>query len=81
LSQSERKESSRKKKTEKEEIFKKIDYLRQTQGKSWQQIKDELVLLENDGMIPVMNYSDKKPSYFSNEYGKWKKKQITNDIR
>jgi len=79
LSQSERKESSRKKKTEKEEIFKKIDYLRQTQAKSWIQIKDELVLLENEGMIPMMNYSDKKPSYFSNEYGKWKKKQATND--
>ncbi len=81
LSQSERKESSRKKKTEKEEVFKKIDYLRQTQGKSWTQIKDELVLLENEGMIPAMGYSDKKPAYFSNEYGKWKKKQITNDIR
>jgi len=78
LSQSERKESSRKKKSEKEEVFKKIDYLRQTQGKSWPQIKDELVLLENEGMIPVMNYADKKPTYFSNEYGKWKKKQTTN---
>jgi len=80
LTKSETKQAAKQKKKIKEEIFKKIDYMRATQGKSWLQVKEELVLQEKEGIIPEMDYASKKPVYFSNEFGKWKKKQNTNDL-
>jgi len=69
------KTATSKKKKIKEEIMKKIDYMR-NQGKSFDQIKEELVLQEKDGIIQDMGFSDKEPIYFNNWYNRWKKKQF-----
>lgn len=63
------------KKKIKDEILKKIDYMR-NEGKSFEQIKDELVLQEQQGIIPNMNFADKQPIYFNNWYNRWKKSKF-----
>ena len=74
LTKKEKKESQKQKKVVKEEIFQKIDFWRK-EGKSFTNIKEELVLMQNEGKIPDMGYSDKTSAYFSNRYNEWKKKQ------
>jgi len=61
-------------KTQREEIMKKIHYMHSTEGKSFKQIKDELVIMQVDGVIPDMGYETKDPIYFSNLWNRWKKK-------
>lgn len=75
LTISEKKQTVKVKKKIKEDIFRKMQYWRETEKKSWDQIKEELVALQNDGIISDMGYADKKPEYFSNRYGDWKRKQ------
>jgi len=61
------------KKKEKEEILKKIDYMRTTEGKSFEKIKEELVLMQTEGKIPDLDFANKEPTYFSNWYNRWKR--------
>ena len=68
----------KKKKTQKEEIMKKIDYMITTEKKSFKQVKDDLVSMESEGIIPDMGYNKKSPIYFNNMYLRWKKKQGVN---
>lgn len=75
LSSSEQKQISKNNKKIKETIFKKLQYMREIEKKSWPQIKDELVLLEGNGVIPQMDYENQTPKNLSNMYGKWKSKQ------
>ncbi len=77
LTTRERKQAIQNKKKQKDDIFKRIENWRVVEGKSYPQIKEELVQLQKDGVIPDIGYANKTPAYFSNEYGKWKKKQIT----
>ena len=67
-------QENKKKKAIKEEILKKIHYMHSTEGKSFKQIKDELVIMQNDGVIPNMGYEDRDPIYFNNLWNRWKKK-------
>ncbi len=46
------------------------------EGKSFEQIKNELVLLEQQGIIQNMEFTNKDPIYFSNWYNRWKKKHL-----
>jgi len=75
LTTKEKKQAINNKKKQKDDIFKRIDNWRVVEGKSWPQIKEELVQLQKDGVIPDMGYVHRTPAYFSNEYAKWKKKQ------
>jgi len=74
LTKPEQKKSVQQRKKVKEEILRKIDYMRATEQKSWDAIKEELVLQENEGIIPNMGFESKTSVYFSNWYGIWKKK-------
>lgn len=76
--QSEEKTASRQKKAVKEDILQKIDYMKINQHKTFPEIKDELVSMESQEMIPNMGYSEKDPGYFNRWYLRWKKKQNTN---
>jgi len=76
LSKSEQKQISKTNKKIKEEIWKKIQHMKETEKKSWIQIKDELISQENSGLIPSMGYENQTPKNLSNAYGKWKLKQI-----
>jgi len=60
----------------KETILKKIDHMHIDDGKSFKQIKDELVQMQTDGIIPNMGFEDKEPIYFNNLWNRWKKKNI-----
>jgi len=44
---------------------------------SFKQIKDELVQMQQDGIIPNMDYEDKDPIYFNNLWNRWKRKNKT----
>ncbi len=74
LSKSEQKQITKNNKRIKDEIFKKIQQMRETEKRSWPQIKEELVLQENKGLIPQMEYENQTPKNLSNAYGKWKQK-------
>lgn len=74
-SNSEQKANVKKMRMIKEEIYKKIAYMRETEDKSWQQIKEDLVSMEKEGIIPNMEYAERDEKYFSNRYGDWKRKQ------
>ena len=47
-----------------------------TEGKSFKQIRDELIQMQIEGIIPNMDYEDKEPIYFNNLWNRWKKKNI-----
>ena len=61
LSKSEQKQISKTNKKIKEEIFKKIQHMKDTEKKSWTQIKEELVSQENAGLIPQIGYENQTP--------------------
>ncbi len=61
-------------KSQKEDLLKKIDYMVVSEKKSFKEVKDELVVLENSGAIPNFGVSEKDPKYFNNMYLKWKKR-------
>lgn len=67
--------NSHQKRKIKETILKKIDHMHETEGKSFKQIKDELVQMQTDGEIPNMGYEEREPIYFNNLWNRWKKKQ------
>jgi hypothetical protein len=69
--------NSHQKKKTKEDILKKIDHMHVTDGKSFKQIKDYLVQMQTDGIIPNMGYDDKEPIYFNNLWNRWKNKNMT----
>ena len=64
--------------TSKEDILKKIDHMHVTDGKSFKQIKNELVQMQSDGIIPNMGYDEKEPIYFNNLWNRWKNKNMSN---
>jgi len=66
--------NSQQKKKTKKDILMKIDQMHITDGKSFKQIKDDLVAMQRDGMIPNMGFEDKEPIYFNNLWNRWKKK-------
>ncbi len=76
LSKSKQKQISKNNKKIKDEIFKKIQQLKEIEKKSWSQIRDELISQENSGQIPQMGYENQTPKNLSNAYGKWRVKQI-----
>jgi len=75
LSKKEKKLAVQQQRKFRDEIWKKVERMRETEQKDWTQIKQELVLQENEGVIPDMRFASKTNAYFSNEYNKWKKKQ------
>ena len=62
------------KKAIKQEICKKIHYMHTTEGKSFKQVKEGIVIMEKDGVIPDMGYEAKEPIYFNNLWNRWKNK-------
>jgi len=75
LSKKERNELSRNTKKIKDDILTRISQMKEVEKKSWEKIREELIQLEIDGIIPNMDFEEKTPIYLSNWYGKWKKKQ------
>lgn len=61
----------------KEDILKKIHQMHADDDKSFKQIKDELVQMEKNGVIPNMGYEDKEPIYFNNLWNRWKTRSNT----
>ena len=47
-----------------------------TDGKSFKQIKEDLIQMQTDGIIPNMGYEYKEPIYFNNLWNRWKNKNI-----
>ncbi len=45
-----------------------------TERKSFKQVKEGLVIMEKDGVIPDMGYEAKEPIYFNNLWNRWKNK-------
>jgi len=74
LSKFEQKKTVQQKKKTKEEILKKIERMRGIEQKSWDEIKEELILQQTEGIIPNMGFESKTTVYLSNWYGVWKKK-------
>ena len=70
--------SSHQKKKTKEEILKKINHMHVTDGKSFKQIRDDLIQMQSDGIIPNMGFEDKEPIYFNNLWNRWKNKNMPN---
>lgn len=66
--------NSHQKKKFKENILNKIHHMHVNDGKSFKVIKDELVQMQTDGIIPNMGYEDKEPIYFNNLWNRWKNK-------
>jgi len=73
LSKKEQKIASQNKKKIKEDIMIRIVQMRDVEKKSWDNIKEELVALQDTGVIPQMEFENKTPVYFSNWYGSYKK--------
>jgi len=71
----EKKSAIQSKKKTKEEILKKIDYMRQIEGKSFEKIKEELVLMQTEGKIPDMDFANKGTLVLNNWYNRWKHSQ------
>lgn len=57
----------------KNEILQKIDFMVLSENKSFKQIRDEIVLMEAEGKIPNLGFTNKDAKYFNNLYLKWKK--------
>jgi len=57
----------------------KIEFWRK-EGKSFQNIKEELILMQNEGKIPDMDYENKTTAYLSNRFGDWMKRQTTPEL-
>jgi len=70
--------SSHQKKKTKEEILKKINHMHVTDGKSFKQIRDDLIQMQTDGIIPNLGFEDKEPIYFNNLWNRWKNKNMPN---
>ncbi len=47
-----------------------------TDEKSFKQIKEDLIQMQTEGIIPSMGYEDKEPIYFNNLWNRWKKKNM-----
>jgi len=62
------------KKKFKEDILKKIHHMHVNDSKSFKQIKEDLVQMQTNGIIPNMGYEDKEPIYFNNLWNRWKNK-------
>ena len=75
LSKSEQKQVSKVNKKIRDENMKKIQHMKEVENKSWIQIKEKMVSLENAGLIPQMGYENQTPKNLSNAFGKWKLKQ------
>ncbi len=61
------------KKKVKEDIMIRIVQMRDVEKKTWDSIKEELVALQDAGVIPPMDFENKSGVYFSNWYGSYKK--------
>lgn len=70
----EQRETTKENKATKEDLMKRINYMHVTEGKPFKVIKDEIVDLEANGIIPNMSYAEKSPKYFNDMWLKWKKK-------
>jgi hypothetical protein len=71
----EKKEPNSSDKKVREQILQKIDYMVQTEKKSFKQVREDLIQMETDGVIPNFGCSEKDSKYFNNMYLKWKKIQ------
>jgi len=74
LTKREQKEASKQSKAIKEDVMLRMLQMRDVEKKSWVEIQEELVALQNSGVLPQMEYETKDGKYFSNLYGKFKKK-------
>ncbi len=50
--------------------------MHETDGKSFKQIRDDLIQLQTEGIIPNMGFEDKEPIYFNNLWNRWKKRNM-----
>ncbi len=75
VSKKERKEATKNMKKIKEDIMIRIKQMREVEKKNWNKILEELIALQDAGIIPQMGYEDKSQVYLSNWYGTWKKNQ------
>lgn len=55
------------------EILQKIDYMVTQEKKSFKQIRDDIIQMITEGLLPDLGYADKDAKYFNNMYLKWKK--------
>jgi|APSaa5957512535_1039671.scaffolds.fasta_scaffold23869_2 hypothetical protein len=74
LSKKEQKIAVKQNKAIRSDVMKRIIFMREKENKNWGSIKSELILLQNDGVIPQMGYETRTEAYFSNWYGKDKDK-------
>ncbi len=79
LTRKEKKQSRTEKLKVKEQIMQKIDLWRK-EGKSFPKIKEELILMQNDGKIPQMGYENRTIAYLSNRYNDWKKQKAMPEL-
>lgn len=75
LNKKEQKIASLNKKKVKEDILNRMRLMRDVENKTWDDIKNELVTLQDAGVIPPMDFENKSSVYFSNWYGTYKKSQ------
>jgi hypothetical protein len=73
MTKTDRKTGVQKKKELKETIMKRIHQMRTVGKKSFAEIKTELIVLQNEGIIPDMGYAERKPIYFNILYNRWSK--------
>lgn len=72
ISKGDRKIATKEKKDMKNFICKKIHHMRTVDGKSFAEVKIELVALQRGGDIPDMGYEKRDPVYFNVMYLRWK---------
>lgn len=69
----EMRDESKKKKLMKLMIFKKMGYLRVTEKKNWKDVLDDLIQMENDGIVYGFDFKTKDGKWCSDRYRLWKK--------
>jgi len=69
-----KKEAIKQKKVIKEDIMKRLVFMRDNEQKSFVQITTEMIALQNEGVIPQLNLEKKTNKYWSNQYAEYKKK-------
>ena len=69
-----KKEAIKQKKAIKEDIMKRLVFMRDNEQKSFVQITTEMIALQNEGVIPQLNLEKKTNKYWSNQYAEYKKK-------
>ncbi|MCE9653242.1 MAG: hypothetical protein K8Q89_09375 [Nitrosarchaeum sp.] len=67
------KEERSKKKQMKQLIFNKMNYLREVEKKNWNNILDDLIQMEKDGIVYGFDFNEKDGKWCSDKFRSWKK--------